>query len=80
MEQQNVTLTLPAHLLQEARHLAVDRGVSLSRFLAQLLEQEVNQTRRSGAAWERTRRRLEEGLGYEIGERIPWSRDDLHER
>lgn len=30
----NVTISLPESLLREVRHLAVDRGLSLSRFLA----------------------------------------------
>ena len=34
----NVTLSLPDDLLREARHLAVDQGVSLSRFVAMSLE------------------------------------------
>lgn len=45
MSQQNVTVSLPAELLREVRHMAVDEGVSLSRFIALLLEHEVEDRR-----------------------------------
>lgn len=41
MPYQNVTVALPADLVREARHLAVDQGVSLSRFVAMLIEERV---------------------------------------
>ena len=41
MPQQRVTVTLPAELVREARHLAADRGVSLSKYVAMLLEEQV---------------------------------------
>ena len=50
METQNVTVSLPASLVREARHLAVDQGISLSRFIAQLLEERVEASRRYRAA------------------------------
>jgi hypothetical protein len=75
-----VTLALPAELLREARHLAVDRGVSLSRFLALLLEEQVAAGRRYQAARERQLRLLNEGLPLGTEGRIDWKRDQLHER
>ena len=77
---QNVTLTLPTELLFEARHLAVDRGVSLSRFLALLLEEQVRGGRRYQAARERQRELLDTGLPLGTGGQIAWTRDQLHER
>src|SRR6266852_135509 len=49
----NVTVSLPEHLLREARHLAVDEGVSLSRFVALSLEQKVEAVRGFRAVRER---------------------------
>ena len=46
----NVTVSLPEHLLRQARHLAVDEGVSLSRFVALSLEQRVEAVRGFRAA------------------------------
>jgi hypothetical protein len=80
MEQRNVTVTLPADLLREARHLAVDHGVSLSRFIAMVLEERVEVTRRCRTAWERQRRLLDEGLPLGTLGEIAWSREALHGR
>lgn len=53
MEQRNVTVSLPVELLREVRHMALDRGVSLSRFIALLLEQQVEERQRYEAARDR---------------------------
>ncbi|MBI2357305.1 MAG: hypothetical protein HYV04_00035, partial [Deltaproteobacteria bacterium] len=39
VEKQNVTLSIPKDVLREAKHLAVDRGISLSGFLVEALEE-----------------------------------------
>ena len=77
---QNVTLTLPADLLREARHLAVDRGVSLSWYLALVLEERVGAARRHRHARARHQRRLDEGRSFGTGGAVAWTRDELHER
>ena len=80
MEYQNVTLALPARLLREAKHQAVDRGVSLSRFVAMILEERVANNRRYRTARERQRRLLQAGFPLATGGSIDWERDQLHER
>ena len=80
MELRNVTVSLPADLLQEARHLAVDRGLSLSKYLALLVEERVDAARRYRAARERQRTLLRKGLPIGTSGRVPWSREALHER
>ena len=77
---QNVTLTLPSDLLREARHLAVDRGVSLSRYLALVLEERVEAARRYEQARARHQRLLDEGLALGTGGTVAWTRDELHAR
>jgi hypothetical protein len=37
----NVTVSLPEELLREARHEAVDHGLALSRYLAELLQERL---------------------------------------
>jgi hypothetical protein len=76
----NVTLSLPDDLLREVRHLAVDEGLSLSRFVARYLEQRVDGVRRFRSAQQRQAELLRDGL--ELGTRgsVTWSRDALHER
>jgi hypothetical protein len=80
MGHRNVTVSLPDELLREARHMAVDQGLSLSRFLAALLEERVALRRQYRAARERQRRLLEEGLPSGTQGRIGWGREDPHER
>jgi hypothetical protein len=80
MEQQNVTLTLPADLLREARHLAVDRGVSLSKFLALLLAEHIESVKRYNEARERQLSLMNQGIDLGTHGNITWSREDLHDR
>jgi len=76
----NVTLSLPERLLRELRHLAVDEGVSLSRFVARSLEEHVETIRRYRAARERQGELLREGMTLGTHGHATWSRDSLHER
>jgi hypothetical protein len=76
----NVTVSLPEQLLREARHLAVDEGVSLSRFVALSLEQKVEAVRGFRAARERQLSLLRTGLDLGTGGNLAWSRESLHER
>lgn len=80
MDQLNVTVSLPAELLREARHLAVDQGLSLSRFVARLLEEQVEVSRRRREALGRQRLLLEQGLPLGTGGKVGWDREALHER
>jgi hypothetical protein len=80
MAQKKVTVSLPADLVREARHLAVDRGVSLSKFLALLLEEQIEATRQYRQARDRQLELLERGLPLGTRGEAAWSRDELHER
>jgi hypothetical protein len=80
MEYRNVTISLPSTLLREARHLAVDRGMSLSRFLAEILEEHVHAARRYREASERQQRLLREGLTLGTRGQIGWKREELYQR
>ncbi|MDO8673574.1 MAG: CopG family transcriptional regulator [Dehalococcoidia bacterium] len=80
MDQKNVTVSLPTGLLREARHLAVDQGLSLSRFLALLLEERIEAARRRKEALGRQRLQLEQGLPLGTGGKAGWDREALHER
>jgi hypothetical protein len=77
---ENVTLSLPADVLREARHLAVDRGLSLSRFLAEVLEERVEAKRQYEVARERALHRMRQGFDLGTHGQITWTRDELHER
>jgi hypothetical protein len=75
----NVTVSIPEELIREARHEAVDRGVSLSRYLAELLEERLEARRRYRQAWQEQRALMEQGplRGVRLA---TWTRDELHDR
>jgi hypothetical protein len=74
----NVTLKMDAELLKEARVLAAEQGNSISRMLADKLEELV----RERAGYNRARKRALARLraGMDLGWTRPGSRDELHER
>jgi hypothetical protein len=73
----NITLKLDAELLKEARVLAAEQGTSVSRMLAEKLEEVV----RERAGYDRARKRALARLrvGMDLGCTRPGSRDELHE-
>ena len=85
MANQNVTVSLSGDLVREAKHLAVDRGVSLSKFVAMLLEERLQEERLQPIRAYREARdhaleRLKEGLPLGTNGVITWTRESLHER
>jgi hypothetical protein len=80
MDTQNVTLSLPKALLRQARHVAVERGISLSRLLAEYMERAVSQNEGYEASQQRLMALLEQGFELGVGEKPTWTRDELHER
>ena len=77
---QNVTLSLPKPLLKDARHVAVERGVSLSRFLADTLAEAVARDRSYGKAASRFLKRMDKGIAMGTNGRKSSGRAALHER
>lgn len=75
---QNVTLKLDTDILKEARILAAERGSSISRLLAEKLQELVVDAREFERARKRATARLRAGL--DLGWKRPDSRDELHER
>lgn len=79
-ETRNITLALPKALLKRVRLLAVERERSVSRLLAETLEDLVN----GADAYEQARQRhlalLDQGFDLGTGGEIRWSRESLHER
>ena len=74
----NITLKLDTELLREVRLLAAERGTSVSRLLADRLEDIV----RGRKAYDRARKRALARLhrGFDLNWKPPRSRDELHER
>jgi len=80
-QRRSVTLTLSAEIVRRARHLAVERGVSLSKLLSDELETLVVKDEQYERARKRLFARMREGFDFGLRDRRPsWSRDELHER
>jgi hypothetical protein len=80
MQTQNVKLSLPRDLVRKARHVAVERGVSLSALVGSCLEEVVAPEQSYEQARDRAIARMRQGLAMGLGERPAWTRDELHER
>lgn len=80
MSRRNVTLALDEGVLKEARHLAVEHGLSLSALLARTLEERICSETSYRRAMDRQIRLMSKGLPLGLSRRGRISRDDLHER
>ena len=79
MEYRNVTLSLPKELLLRAKHIAIERGTSLSGLLTQLLE---DLTRREDE-YHRAKEHHLPMLGkFDLATKgnVMWARSDLYDR
>jgi hypothetical protein len=74
----NVTLKVDADLLQRARVLAAEQGSSISKMLAEKVEEVVREREGYDRARKRALARLR--VGMDLGWTRPGSRDELHER
>ena len=78
---QNVTLTLPVDLLKEARHAAIDRGMSLSKLVETMLSEHLAEKWvRYEEAYRRWKEYVEHPQDLGTQGQITWSGDSLHER
>ena len=75
---QNITLSLDKGLLRRIKHIAVERGASVSGLLAAHLEQIVEQD----AEYERARKKAVALVkrGLKLSGKIRATRDEWHER
>ena len=80
VEKQNITLSLPKDILREAKHLAVDQGISLSGFLVEALKERVRRLREIERAGARQRALMRRRLKLGTQGRVTWKRDQLHAR
>lgn len=74
----NLTLRIDSNLLRDAKVLAARKGTSVSRLMADQLEDLVRQDRDYERARQRATARLQEG--FDLDWAPPASRDELHER
>lgn len=77
---QNITLSLPAEDLRDARVLAARRGTSVSQLLARMLSDLIRQETGYARARERSLTRLRNGVDLGTSGHIDRSRDSVHDR
>jgi hypothetical protein len=73
----NVTLTIDADLLREARILAAEEGTSVSGLIRDRLEELIRRHKAYDSARRRALSRLR--AGYDLQWTPPRSRDELHD-
>ncbi len=76
----NVTLSLPRTVISRAKHLAIDKGTSLSGLVAQILSEEISRNRQYAEAKRQAISLLKMpfNLGTN-GKKLP-TREELHAR
>jgi hypothetical protein len=77
---QNITLSLPTNDVRRAKVLAARRGTSVSRLLAEMLEDLIARDTGYAEAKEQALAMLAQGWDLGTGGRIGVSRDESHER
>ncbi|MEW6172236.1 MAG: DUF6364 family protein [Bacillota bacterium] len=79
MDYQNVTLSLPKEILRKAKHIAIERGTSLSGLLTQLL---VEIARKEEGYRQAKEHHLSMLGSIDLGTKgnVNWARRDLHDR
>lgn len=79
MEHQNVTLSIPKEVLRRAKHIAIERGTSLSGLLTQLITELTIREEKYSRAQERHLAMLDR-FNMGTGGQIAGSREELHAR
>ena len=77
---QNITLSLSKDLIKQAKHLAIEKNSSLSRLVAEQIEQIVEKENAYQNARKRQLQLLKKGYDLELNGKIPWRRSELHDR
>ncbi|MDD4562286.1 MAG: DUF6364 family protein [Syntrophomonadaceae bacterium] len=80
MGRQNVTLSLSEDVIKKAKHLAVDRDMSLSALLSTYILDMVAKEEQYAEAKEDSIRLMEEGFDMGSAGENTWKREELHER
>lgn len=80
MKKQNVTLSLPRDLLIKAKHIAIDKNISLSGMLTNMLREIVEREDEYIKAKEEHFKIMEEGNSYMVGDKNKWKKEEIHDR
>ena len=80
MEKQNITISVPKDVLKKVKHIAVERGTSVSALITNMMRE--LDSKEDG--YEKARRRqlkiMDKGFDLGTHGEINWDRDSLHDR
>ena len=76
----NVTLSLPDALLHKFRIYAATQNQSMTSLAAQAIRDLMERDQKTDAAKRRFLERIRNAPDWGTGGKIPWTRDELHER
>ena len=76
----NVTLSLPDALLNKFRIYAATRNQSMTSLAAQAIKDLIEKDQQTAAANRRLIERMRNAPDWGTGGKIPWTRDEIHER
>ncbi len=80
MTMQNVTIALPEEVIKAAKHIAVDRGMSLSALVAEYITEITKQQNVYRHAQKEALSLLSQGYDLGTGGKVDCKREELHER
>ncbi|MCK4563691.1 MAG: CopG family transcriptional regulator [Verrucomicrobia bacterium] len=75
----NITLRMDEQLLKDVKHIAVEKDMSVSAWISQVVEQAAKRDFRYETAATEIMRMMEEAQDYGDGGKI-YTRDEMHER
>jgi hypothetical protein len=76
----NVTVSLPEETIRLARHIAVERGTSLSGLIAEYIREIAERDERYEQARSRAVARMNKCTPLGLRGKPRWTREELHER
>jgi predicted transcriptional regulator len=76
----NVTLALPEPLLRRFRIFAASRNQSMTSLIAQAIQKMVDEGGEYEKAMKQSLKNMRDARDTGLTGKIPWTRDELHER
>lgn len=80
MDKQNITISVPKDVLKKVKHIAVERGTSVSALITNMMRELTISENSYEAAKQRHKKILEKGFNLGTYGKITWDRDSLHDR
>lgn len=80
MEKQNITISVPKEVLKKVKHIAVERGTSVSALIITMMRELDSKEDSYEIARRRQLKIMKKGFDLGTNGEITWDRDSLHDR